>query len=405
MRTATLTLLIPFSGLIWGCKDGSDSQTVPNAPVLSPTEQSPNCPTGATTASLFYLKSSDSYLLCDENGTHAVTENPSTTRGAGGYLLRKAAFAPNDECRYGGIKAEGGMDSNSNGTLEDNEVTSTLPVCDSSIENIGKATYKKYVHSVGIVVAKTSGLLSGGETSAGTGWIVGDGMVVTNGHVAKVDATLGTTVTYTFYLPKTEITAETILSKGLPTYAGFSPSTNDFVALKASAVDLTPYTTTTSDAADLAFLTVQGLTGRPALPLADKGVSNTAGSAPDVADLGSPSYINLGDGIFTINYSQVQGPRLAIGTVTTIQTCAAWFKTTTSKCMAELGIPDNRRLLFWWGYGDHGGSGSPIFDRFGKVAGIFTYGSVPPDTFQAGGQFVSDIKYWLAKPRTWKSVN
>lgn len=332
----------------------------------------------------------------------APTSQPS---GAGGYLLKKTPIAAGDECRYGGTRAEGGMDKDSSGTLEAGEVTSSFAICDGTIESTAKETFKKYVHSIGLVITKSSSVLNGTSVAGGTGWIVGDGLVVTNGHVAQADSSfLATGYKIYFYLPKTQFAAETLLAKGLPNYAGFAPSTLDFDVFEAKAVDMSPYTSKNGDAADFAFLDVPGVAGRAVLPLAENAFTAIAGSSADLSDNGSKNSVNLGDGVFNINYSQVQGPRLSMGTVTTIQTCGAWLKTANASCISEIGIPDSRRLLFWWGYGDHGGSGSPVFDRFGKVAAVFTFGSVPPDTFTAAGQFVGDLRYWLAKPRSYTTL-
>lgn len=427
------------ANLILGCVAKKSEPAAAINPVVSTEQNLPTC-TQARISTMMYVQSSQQFFVCDSSQWRRVESSTSGTGGAGGtgsssstattpgataanstvnsavnsaasssavggYILSKTAISPGDECRYGGTRAEGGLDANKNGVLESTEVTSSFPVCDGTIEQIGKDAFRKYVYSIGLVVAKTNDLINGAQMSGGTGWVVGDGLVLTNGHVASMDSGVLTSgYEIWVYFPKTQYAADTILAKGLPNYAGFTPSDKDFDAYKVSAVDLTPYTTTTSDSADLAFLTVPGISGRAALPLADAVVSSSAGAATDLTDPAAKNFLNLGDGVFNINYSQVQGPRLSLGTVTTIQTCGAWLKTTTSQCTTELRVPDNRRLLFWWGYGDHGGSGSPVFDRFGKVAGIFTFGSAPPDTFTAVAQLVGDIQYWLSKPRAWKSM-
>jgi hypothetical protein len=330
-----------------------------------------------------------------------------------GYALKKTVVPPGDDCRYGGTRIETAADADAAKTLEAAGVATSFVVCDGTIEHIGRETFKKYVHSIGIVINKSSAtVLENGKvvtkymTSGGTGWIVGEGLVVTNGHVAEpLEGLMKLSHSLTLYLPKTQHAAETILAKGLSSYAGFSPSLTDFDSFKASQLDLSPYISTAGDSSDLAFLNVPGVVGRAILPLEESTLDTLAGSPADVSDNGAKNAVNLGDGIFNINYSQVQGPRLSVGTVTTIQTCEAWLKTMNASCSSDLNVPAARRLLFWWGYGDHGGSGSPVFDRFGKVTAVFTFGSVPPDTFAAAGQFVGDVQYWLSRPRSWSLLN
>jgi hypothetical protein len=92
-----------------------------------------------------------------------------------------------------------------------------------------------------------------------------------------------------------------------------------------------------------------------------------------------------------------------------MQTCDEWQKAdygetdTTAACASYHLAPSDRRFLFF-GYGDHGGSGSPVFDRLGNVIGVFTWGNGSSGTSFDAAQFAERVQHFLAQGRSYSTI-
>lgn len=378
-------------------------------------------------------------------------------------LLQQTSEGSGENCRYGGRKAESGIDRNNDKTLGADEGTSSIFICEPNIDAVARNIFKQFVHSIALVIVEADvpsctvpDQVTRRPVSAGTGWVVAPDVVVTNYHVADRVAAApfpcfplptftmtppsptpgdsesppppepigpqppqgslsiavrsrlpelfatdeGTggpdylAMTIKVYFPKSSIGVDTLLRQGLPHYAGFVPSPEDFDVVEVIKVDRNPgEVADKTKRMDLALLQIPPTTRAPLI------VSGSNPASENAATLRVP------DEIFHIGYDLTVGPRLASGKIFQMQSCKGWTRGVSGigsdDCETE-GIAGNENILFsFFGYGDHGGSGSPIFDRFGKVTGILTFGSSASQSTYVVGQSSYDIARWLALPRQW----
>lgn len=95
----------------------------------------------------FSLLLTTAFVGCSpEDGTDGLngTNGIDGTDGSNGYngLIKTMVEQPGDNCSNGGFSLQSGLDSNANGTLEANEVTSTEYLCNGDNADI---TYQSYV--------------------------------------------------------------------------------------------------------------------------------------------------------------------------------------------------------------------------------------------------------------------
>ena len=306
---------------------------------------------------------------------------------------------------------------NDNGALDSNEVGSRLHVCEGSINATARNHFLTHVYDVGLVQtlyycnANPVGNYVGG---LGTGWIANNTTIVSNAHVVPKTSThscnggpqalelSGIRV----YFPKLGISADSMLRMGLPHAGGALPnSTDSFDEVTIDAIDRTPEAVGASARADLAFLRMStGMpAGRQALTLsADNPLVDT-----------SPSVPRMGDELFGIHYALGFGPRLAVSSIFQTFTCNSYqgannpsnydADTHCRSLTTGLGVSPGAHLTQIYGYGDHGASGSPVFDRFGRVSGVLTWGQSGTDSPYNMLQSARDVGVFLAAPRDWNT--
>lgn len=387
-----------------------------NALVATQLSEAPPCDVQSK-GHLVYTLSDKKFLVCDGSNWSDIAlkgdagkDGKDGNDGADGskakLLTRESEESSGANCRYSGKKVETGIDTNANATLEEAEVGSRVYVCEGNIETVGKKIFAKYFQSVGIVVATYSHPLGCKTSSAGTGWIAGESLAVTNQHVVEQKANFscygvpldGSLSKVSVFFPKTTFAADSVLRQGLPHYAGFSPSLEDFDEVPVAKIDRAP-TTSTTDKADLAFLEI-GKTTRTPL------VMNMEAPSSD-----SPNTLRTGDEIVAIGYSVVQGPRLTVGRVFHIENCEALVRAMAgpnykpSDCLSQLKVTEKTLMMSYWGYGDHGGSGSPVLDRFGNVVGVHTWGAGEGQAPFNAAQMASDVNRFLKLTRSFKELS
>lgn len=354
--------------------------------------------------SLGYALAEKKFYVCDSAWKEVALESGSASASAK-LVTRNSEEPPGENCKYGGKKVQSGIDADASGVLEDSEVGSTIYSCDGGIEGIAQKVFEKTFKSIGIVVSTYSHPFGCTSQAAGTGWMVSDDVAVTNQHVVEsVQATScfglsgqSKLTGVKIYFPKTKFDADTLLRQGLPNYAGFSPSLEDFDEFNVTNVDRSP-TANSNDKADLAFLQVSG-TGRASLTLSTVGPTSVDSKT-----------LRTADQVFSIGYSVVQGPRLSVGQVFDVETCEALMRALSGSdyqstdCLNSLNVNAKSLMFSYFGYGDHGGSGSPIFDRFGDVVGVHTWGANAEDAPFNAAQSVTEVKRFLVQNRVWKGL-
>lgn|GEM_PF-4193879 len=205
----------------------------------------------------------------------------------------------------------------------------------------------------------------------------------------------------TLYLPKTTLNGSQVMAQGL-SYSGWEPSTTDFDAYEVTDFDWSTVAKR-EDSADLALIkpTTTMLSGRTPLPL----------SASTVKTINDDS-LKMGDEVFSIGYPLVQGPRLSHGPAFYVQTCNEWLQTdfgylaelTDDFCVDLFAVNKEKKRFFYYAYGDHGGSGSPVFNKSGQVVGVHTWGNGGDGHPFNSAQFVEEVRKYLAQTRVWQSI-
>jgi hypothetical protein len=461
-----------------------------NAAVAADLSGLPTCDAGKV-GTLGYVENAKDMYRCTSAGWEQLNfrgetgkAGPAGTAGPAGIagpagtaaaslnlLTRSSLELASDKCRYGGTLVKSGLDRDSNSSLDEQEVTSSIYLCDSTIENVARSTYEKSVHSVALILVEVE--VPNCDTddpndkmmtpiSGGTGWLADANIVATNMHVVQplpqiiVDSEfecvsilpedpeisdqssfnrqpalqakllrnlLGrgqkaivsndvveeddmddtdeesieyAKMQYKVYFPKQELTADEILRRGLTSSLAFAPSSDDFDMFVANKADFSP--SSGESPADIAFLNLHSTGGRKPLRV----------SATKSTD-SSPKVLRAPEEIFHIGYDLAVGPRLARATVVQISRCSEMLSSLDpffSDCEFQLMSGGDRRVITFHGYGDHGGSGSPIFDRFGEVTGILTWGTDASSMADAVvGQNAETIQEFLAKPRKWETLN
>ena len=80
---------------------------------------------------------SDSGSGSNSNNNPATT-NPGPSAPAGNVLLRSQPIAAGEQCAAAGIRVDTGLDSNANGQLDDDEVSSSQFICNGVNGTDGK---------------------------------------------------------------------------------------------------------------------------------------------------------------------------------------------------------------------------------------------------------------------------
>lgn len=135
--------IVPLAAAGWAavvaCGAGSNGVSGTSALVATaPEPAGKNCPSGGTRIDVGQDSNSDGKLDANEiTQTQYVCNGPSGNTladgGAGGQFLIATSTEPaGANCTAGGVKIESGPDTNGNGTLDANEVTSTQYVCNGA---------------------------------------------------------------------------------------------------------------------------------------------------------------------------------------------------------------------------------------------------------------------------------
>lgn len=344
--------------------------------------------------------------------------------GTGPVMVSSLAEPAGANCFYGGRKYSIGADADASGTLDSAEITGSFNHCESSISSIASDVFSKYVYSIGLVEAiyrytgTCYGVFKTHESSAtGTAWAFSSDTFVTNAHVARstlsedcngdgVNETQFTLAEIKLFLPKTSIPISTWRSSS-PLYSATNSNQTDYDVFSVTQVDRRPSEATApslpQDIADAMFLKVVGH-GRTSLP-----VSTTQQDAP------TSQSIRIGEELFIIGHPQGRSPTMSVGSLMSTQSCAEWYVTDSSFigafmtegefCRRYSSVPASRRMILS-NYSDHGLSGGPVFNRFGEVVGIETWGSLADE--QADFSAVQQIAYvrpWLQMTRVWSGLS
>ena len=135
--------IVPLAAAGWAavvaCGAGSNGVSGTDALIATtPEPAGKNCPSGGTRIDIGQDSNSNGKLDTNEiTQTQYVCNGPSGSSvadgGAGGQFLIATGTEPaGASCAAGGVKIQSGPDTNGNGTLDANEVTSTVYVCNGS---------------------------------------------------------------------------------------------------------------------------------------------------------------------------------------------------------------------------------------------------------------------------------
>ena len=106
------------------------------------------------------LAASVALVSCEGDKGDLGPQGPAGPQGSAGKnsLTRTVAVPAGTNCANGGIKIESGLDANSNGTLEDNEVaaTQTKYVCNAASSNVTQFVLGAHDFSSGDFYAQVS---------------------------------------------------------------------------------------------------------------------------------------------------------------------------------------------------------------------------------------------------------
>ena len=184
-----------------------------------------------------------------------------------------------------------------------------------------KNIYKNYANSVVFLYNPTEG-----KESLGAGFLVDrSGVILTNWHVTK-----GTKEILVWVLPKEGAVETEVLFKDIPHYYGSVLAENK--------------------SQDLALIKVSGL------PASAK-----------VVELGANENVNIGDTVYAIGHPNGLPWSFTLGTVSQIRKNKKWVYEDKSEHQATV-IQTQTPI-------SPGNSGGPLFNEFGKIVGINTWGA------------------------------
>lgn len=384
----------------------------------------PEC-TAAVTRQIAYFEAESAFKYCTGKLWQTVDlHGPAgLPGGTGPILVASTQEAPGQNCFYGGEKFSLGTDSNSNSALDISEVTGSFYRCESSISNIADTILRTYIFSIGLVrtTYRYTGMCDGTSktherSASGTGWAYDSETFVTNAHVAettiKEDCNNDGTGETTFYLaeikiylPKTSIPLSTWLTKG-PTYSPTHASQTEYDVLTVTALDRRAASATSpvvpTDIADAMLLKVPSH-GRTPIP-----VSSASQDSP------GPQSVRIGEQLVLVAHPAARSSTMSTGSLMSMQSCAEWWQTdgtllsvlmTESEFCKEFhSVPTSRRMITST-YSDHGSSGGPVFNRFGQVAAMETWGSIADEESDYSAfQQITYVRPWLEMAREWSTV-
>lgn len=384
----------------------------------------PEC-TQAIVRQIAYFESESAFKYCTGKVWQTVDlRGPSGQPGNSSPILVTSTPEPaGANCFYGGEKFSLGNDSNSNNTLDEAEATGSFFRCDNAISKGADNILQSYLYSIGLVRStyRFTGLCNGvskthERDSSGTAWAYDFETFVTNAHVAtsttKEDCDsdgLNETTFYLaeikIYLPKTSIPLSTWLTKG-PTYSPTHASQTEYDVLTVTSLDRRAAAAASpavpTDIADAMLLKVPSH-GRAPIP-----VSTASQDSP-----GTQS-VRIGEQLVLIAHPAARSSTMSIGSLMSMQSCAEWWQTDSSLlsifftenefCKRYHSVSSSRRMITSM-YAEHGSSGGPVFNRFGNVTGMETWGSIANEVHDYGAvQQIAYVRPWLQMAREWSNV-
>ena len=415
------------SGAASSASDQTTQPTTQTAIFVAAGTVAPECTT-TLAKQIAYFESEFTFKYCTGKAWQAVElrgpgGHPGGAVGTAATLVTSSPEAAGTNCLYGGAKFSLGADADSNSKLDPPEVTGTFYQCESSNSAVASAVMTNYFFSIGLVqsIYQFTGTCDGSDKThlrsfGGTGWAYSADTFVTNAHVAEasisVDCNTDGTDDTTFnlaeiriYLPKTSIPLSTWLTKG-PTYSPTHASQTEYDVLTVTDLDRRASAATApkdpTDIADAMFLKIPAH-GRTPIP-----VSTASQDSPD------PKSVRIGEQLVIIAHPGARSSTMSTGSLMSMQSCSEWWQTFSSSisiylnerefCKKFLSVPTSRRMIIS-NYADHGSSGGPVFNRFGEVTGMLTWGR--NKTEEANYSAVQQIAYvrpWLEMTRVWASV-
>ena len=384
----------------------------------------PECTT-TIAQQIAYFESESAFKYCTGKAWQSVDlRGPQgLPGGTGATLVTSSQEAAGANCLYGGAKFSLGADADSNSNLDPQEVTGTFYHCESSISAIASTVMTNYFFSIGLVqsIYRFTGTCYGTNKThergaSGTTWAYSADTFVTNAHVAEAsisedcnsDGTDDTTFNLAeirIYLPKTSIPLSTWLTKG-PTYSPTHASQTEYDVLTVTHLDRRPSAATAptepTDISDAMFLKISAH-GRT--PIA---VSTASQDSP------GPKSVRIGEQLVLIAHPAARSSTMSTGSLMSMQSCAEWWQTDSSLlsiyltesefCKIFQNVPTSRRMITS-NYNDHGSSGGPVFNRFGEVTGLLTWGGIADEESDYSAvQQLAYVRPWLEMTRVWASV-